>query len=144
MLCVGTPFRHSPRQYLILHPFKSPFPRGRSGCHTSWKSAHTERSNEDKISPDDFYDIDTVLYWPLLIIDDVQRAPDLLLAIKADIDRHRIPGRYLLSGSGNVLTLPKVSDALTGRMETSTLWPLSQGGISEGNCRVYGERCRFL
>lgn len=64
-----------------------------------------------------------------VIVDEVQRAPDLLLAIKEDIDRNRVPGRYLLTGSGNVLTLPRVSDALVGRMEVITLWPLSQGEI---------------
>jgi len=64
-----------------------------------------------------------------VIVDEVQRAPDLLLAIKEDIDRNRVPGRYLLTGSGNVLTLPRVSDALVGRMEIITLWPLSQGEI---------------
>lgn len=47
-----------------------------------------------------------------------------------DIDRNRVPGRYLLTGSGNVLTLPRVADALVGRMEVITLWPLSQGEIA--------------
>ncbi len=65
-----------------------------------------------------------------VILDEVQRAPDLLLAIKADIDGNREPGRYLLTGSGNVLTLPRVADALVGRMEVITLWPLSQGEIA--------------
>ncbi|MCF8082247.1 MAG: AAA family ATPase [Deltaproteobacteria bacterium] len=65
-----------------------------------------------------------------VIIDEVQRVPDLLLAIKEDIDRNRVPGRYLLTGSGNVLTLPRVADALAGRMEVITLWPLSQGEIA--------------
>jgi len=63
-------------------------------------------------------------------VDEVQRAPDLLLTIKEDVDRNRVPGRYLLTGSGNVLTLPRVSDALVGRMEVITLWPLSQGEIA--------------
>ncbi len=78
-----------------------------------------------------------------VIVDEVQRVPDLLLAIKADIDRNRVPGRYLLTGSGNVLTLPRVSDALVGRMEILTLWPLSQGeilGISDDFIsRVFSE-----
>jgi len=64
-----------------------------------------------------------------VIVDEVQRVPDLLLAIKEDIDRNRVPGRYLMTGSGNVLTLPRVSDALVGRMEVITLRPLSQGEI---------------
>jgi uncharacterized protein len=60
-----------------------------------------------------------------------QRAPDLLLAIKIAVDRTPAPGRFLLSGSANVLTLPRVPDALTGRMEILTLWPFSQAEIEE-------------
>lgn len=65
-----------------------------------------------------------------VIIDEVQRSPELLLAIKEDVDRNRTPGRYLLTGSANVLALPRVADALTGRVEILTLWPLSQGEIA--------------
>jgi predicted AAA+ superfamily ATPase len=65
-----------------------------------------------------------------LTLDEVQRAPDLLLAIKEDIDRERLPGRYLLTGSANVMALPKVADSLAGRMEILTLYPLSQGEIA--------------
>lgn len=61
-----------------------------------------------------------------LVIDEVQRAPRLLLAIKAAVDRKREPGMYLLTGSANVLTLPKVADTLVGRMEVIDLLPLSQ------------------
>ncbi len=61
------------------------------------------------------------------IIDEIQKAPDLLPAIKASIDRNRRPGRFLLTGSADVLTLPRVSESLAGRMEVLTLWPLSQG-----------------
>ncbi|HKR48170.1 MAG TPA: ATP-binding protein [Pseudonocardiaceae bacterium] len=62
-------------------------------------------------------------------LDEVQRVPDLLLAVKAEIDEHRQPGRFLLTGSANVLMLPKVADALPGRMEIVELWPLSQSEI---------------
>ncbi|MBI4265381.1 MAG: ATP-binding protein [Acidobacteria bacterium] len=65
----------------------------------------------------------------LLIIDEVQRAPALLPAIKLAVDRRRAPGRFLLTGSANVLTLPKVSESLAGRMEIATLWTLSQDEI---------------
>jgi uncharacterized protein len=65
-------------------------------------------------------------------IDEVQRAPDLLLAIKRAIDRDATPGRFLLTGSANLLTAHKVKDALTGRMETVRLWPLSQSEIRGG------------
>ncbi len=63
-------------------------------------------------------------------IDEIQRAPELFLAIKADVDRNRTPGRYLLTGSANVLLLPRLSESLVGRMEIFTLLPLSQGEFS--------------
>ena len=65
-----------------------------------------------------------------LIIDEIQRAPELLLPIKARVDRERTPGSYLLTGSANVLALPKVSESLAGRMEVLDLLPLSQAEIS--------------
>lgn len=68
------------------------------------------------------------------VIDEIQRAPELFVAIKADVDLNRTPGRYLLTGSANVLLLPRLSESLAGRMEIFTLWPLSQGefaGIRE-------------
>jgi uncharacterized protein len=60
-----------------------------------------------------------------LLIDEIQRAPALLLAMKAAVDRDRQPGRYLLTGSANVLMLPKVADSLAGRMEIIDLLPIS-------------------
>ena len=59
----------------------------------------------------------------------MQRAPDLLREIKASVDRDRRPGRFVLTGSADVLTLPGVSETLAGRMEVLRLWPLSQGEI---------------
>ena len=64
-----------------------------------------------------------------VVLDEVQRVPDVLLAIKTLVDRERIPGRFLLTGSANVLLLPKISESLAGRMEVLTLWPFSQGEI---------------
>ena len=64
-----------------------------------------------------------------VILDEVQRAPGLFLAIKADVDRDRRPGRYLLTGSADVFLLPRIAESLAGRMEVLTLWPLSQGEI---------------
>ena len=63
------------------------------------------------------------------IIDEVQRAPDLLRAIKKSVDDDRRPGRFLLTGSADVLTLPKVSESLAGRMEVVSLYPLSRSEI---------------
>ena len=65
-----------------------------------------------------------------VVIDEVQRAPELFIPIKTSVDRDRRPGRFLLTGSANVLLLPKLSESLAGRMEILTLWPLSQGEIS--------------
>ena len=59
-----------------------------------------------------------------VILDDIQHAPELLPVIKASVDRDRRPGRFLLTGSANVLILPKVSESLAGRVELLTLWPL--------------------
>lgn len=70
-----------------------------------------------------------------MVIDEVQFAPDLLRAVKLDVDRRRTPGRFLLTGSANVLMLPRLSESLAGRMEVLTLWPFSQGeltGVREG------------
>ena len=63
------------------------------------------------------------------VIDEVQKAPGLFPAIKMSVDQDRRPGRYLLTGSANVLLLPKISESLAGRMELITLWPLSQGEL---------------
>lgn len=73
------------------------------------------------------------------VIDEVQRVPDLALAIKAAVDKERTPGRFLLTGSANVMALPRVADSLAGRVELHTLWPFSQGEI-EGNRVSFVER----
>ncbi len=65
-----------------------------------------------------------------IIIDEIQRAPELFPAIKASVDRDRRPGRFLLTGSANIFLLPKLSESLAGRMEVVTMWPLSQVEIS--------------
>lgn len=63
------------------------------------------------------------------VIDEIQRAPDLLLAIKESVDNDSRPGRFLLTGSSNLMTLPRVADSLAGRMETVRLLPLAQSEI---------------
>lgn len=63
------------------------------------------------------------------VIDEIQRAPQLLLAIKKSVDEDRRPGRFLLTGSANLMALPTVADSLAGRMETLSLLPLSQSEI---------------
>jgi uncharacterized protein len=63
------------------------------------------------------------------VIDEVQRAPELFRALKAQVDQDRRPGRFLLTGSAQVLLLPQAAEALAGRMEVLTLWPLAQEEI---------------
>jgi predicted AAA+ superfamily ATPase len=63
------------------------------------------------------------------VIDEVQRAPGLLLAIKERLDLNQARGQFLLTGSANILTLPTIADALPGRVEYVRLWPFSQGEL---------------
>ncbi|BAW81069.1 ATPase [Candidatus Nitrosoglobus terrae] len=65
-----------------------------------------------------------------ICLDEVQRAPELFLAIKTEVDKNRTPGRFLLTGSANVLMLPQMADSLAGRMEIIQLWPLSQSELN--------------
>jgi uncharacterized protein len=71
-----------------------------------------------------------------VLIDEVQHVPDLLLEIKGAVDRDTTPGRFLLTGSANILTSKKVKDALTGRIETLNLWPLAQSEIRGGQTNI--------
>lgn len=70
-------------------------------------------------------------------LDEVQRAPELFTALKTAVDRGRTPGRFLLTGSANVLLVPKLADSLAGRMEILRLHPLAQ-------CELAGSVPRFL
>jgi uncharacterized protein len=63
------------------------------------------------------------------VIDEVQRAPDLLLAIKERVDRDQKPGRFLLTGSANLTAIPKIADSLAGRMEVINLLPFAQAEL---------------
>jgi uncharacterized protein len=70
-----------------------------------------------------------------VILDEVQRVPELFASLKAVVDRDRRPGRFILTGSANVLLAPKLSDSLAGRMELLRLYPLAQcelAGIKSG------------
>jgi predicted AAA+ superfamily ATPase len=66
-----------------------------------------------------------------LAIDEAQRAPDLLLAIKQVVDLDPTPGRFLITGSANIITHPRIADALPGRVDYMTLWPFSQSELAE-------------
>ena len=60
------------------------------------------------------------------VLDEVQRVPTLFAALKTAVDRRRVPGRFILTGSANVLLVPRISDSLAGRMEILRLHPLAQ------------------
>lgn len=63
------------------------------------------------------------------VIDEVQRAPELMLAIKESVDRDDAPGRFLLTGSANLAAVPMIADSLAGRMATISLLPFAQSEI---------------
>jgi len=66
-------------------------------------------------------------------LDEVQRAPELFLPIKEAVDRDRQPGRFLLTGSADVMLLPGMADSLAGRMEVLSLWPLSCAEVADSS-----------
>ncbi len=65
-----------------------------------------------------------------VVLDEIQRAPGLLLAIKASVDRDRQAGRFLLTGSAQLMALPHLADTLAGRIEVLTLHPFTQGEMA--------------
>jgi hypothetical protein len=65
-----------------------------------------------------------------VVLDEIQRAPDLFPVIKVSVDKNRQPGRFLLTGSANVMTLPRLSESLAGRMEVIPLFPFSTGELA--------------
>lgn len=72
-----------------------------------------------------------------VVIDEVQRAPEIMLALKQAVDNDRRPGRFLLTGSADLRTLPSVADSLAGRMEVLTLLPFA-------GCELEGSGGRWL
>ena len=72
-----------------------------------------------------------------VVIDEVQRVPELILPIKQSIDENRVPGRFLLTGSANAMALPVVADSLAGRLEVVSLLPLAE-------CEINGNPSTFL
>lgn len=65
-----------------------------------------------------------------VVLDEVQRVPELFTTLKVAIDRDRRPGRFILTGSANVLLLPRLADSLAGRMEILRLHPLAQSELT--------------
>jgi uncharacterized protein len=68
-----------------------------------------------------------------VVLDEVQVVPEILSSLKNEVDRNRNAGRFVLTGSANVLVLPKLAESLAGRMDILRLYPLSQGEISGVN-----------
>jgi predicted AAA+ superfamily ATPase len=64
------------------------------------------------------------------ILDEVQRVPELFLSIKSVVDRDRVPGRFLLTGSTNLFLVPQLTDSLAGRMQIQRLHPLAQAELN--------------
>jgi len=75
-----------------------------------------------------------------MIIDEIQMAPELFRVIKMSVDQDGIPGRFILTGSTNLLHVPDLANALTGRMEVLHLYPLSQHEITQSHSPVFLER----
>ena len=83
---------------------------------------------------------DLVLRAPRITLDEVQRAPDLLLAIKRAVDEARVPGQFILTGSANLLLMKGVSESLAGRASYLTLWPLTRSEMrGDGRCGPWSE-----
>src|SRR3989338_8728115 len=95
-------------------------------CKKKWK-AHYLTLDDRNLLDAALTDPDGLIasYDGSVAIDEIQRAPDLLRAIKLVIDRNRKPGRFLLTGSANVLTLKTVSETLAGRIALNELYPFS-------------------
>ena len=72
-----------------------------------------------------------------VILDEVQRVPEIFTSLKSAVDRNRQSGRFLLTGSSNVLLVPKLSDSLAGRMSIQRLHPFAQ-------CELNGQASNFL
>lgn len=75
-----------------------------------------------------------------LTLDEVQREPDLLLAVKRAIDANRVPGRFILTGSANLLLMNRTSESLAGRASYLTLWPMTRREqAGQGRCGLWDE-----
>lgn len=105
-----------------------------------------DRMGYDYISFDTDVTRDAALNDPLgfvddlpqrIILDEVQRVPELFTTLKLAVDQDRKPGRFLLTASANVLLLPRLSDPLAGRMAILRLHPFAQ-------CEIGGQPSNFL
>lgn len=74
------------------------------------------------------------------IIDEIQRAPALMLAIKQSVDTDRRPGRFLVTGSANIVTVGGIHDSMAGRIENLRLLPLSQDELANRGAAYFLDR----
>lgn len=125
------------RAYLNLMPVVLITGARQTGKTTLIESIAKERSLPI-VSFDDEFSLSNALRDPFgwlsnlpkpIVIDEIQRVPELFLSIKKDVDQNREPGRYLLTGSANPLSLPRLGDSLAGRMGIVPMFPFSQGEI---------------
>jgi uncharacterized protein len=72
-------------------------------------------------------------------IDEIHRAPDLLLELKKAVDADTTPGRFVITGSANVLASRRIADALPGRIDRVDMWPLAQSEIHGGSLNIVDE-----
>jgi predicted AAA+ superfamily ATPase len=92
---------------------------------TEWRDLDLRQDRQSALTDP----VGFVSFDGLMVIDEIQRAPELLLAIKARVDADPRPGQFLLTGSSRLPGLRDLPDTLPGRMETVELWPFSQGEI---------------
>src|SRR5262245_35209020 len=109
-----------------------------TGARQTGKSTLAEKlvpASRRYVSLDEFDVLDAARRDPEALIggdepvtlDEVQREPELLHAVKRAIDRRRKPGRFLITGSANLLLMRQVSESLAGRASYLTLWPMTRG-----------------
>ena len=120
-----------------------------SGARQTGKSTLAKDIGQDKrkfYSLDDISVLDMAQNDPkslisesgLITLDEIQREPKLLLAVKHDIDLNRQSGRFLLTGSANLLLMQKVSESLAGRASYLNLWPLTRREqLGQGSCGIW-------
>lgn len=97
---------------------------------SAWRFINLDNETQLNLIKNDPIGFINALNEPHVVIDEIQRLPNLLLAIKQSIDETRKPGRFILTGSANAMVLPKVSDSLAGRIESIQLSPLSECEIN--------------
>ena len=126
-----------------------------TGARQTGKSTLVQRgaigAKRTYVSLDDVDTLDRALREPdalvrdagRLTLDEVQRSPELLLAVKRAVDDSRSPGRFLLTGSANLSLMKRVSESLAGRAVHLTLWPLTRRELlGRGSAGVWADLFR--